>query len=226
MKQKTLGEKASVDLMALINREGYEIGDQLPNEYALSEELGVSRNTVREAIRMLASRNIVTIRQGAGTFISEKRGLVDDPLGFSLMHDQRKLVEDLMQVRSIIEPTIAGLAAEYATEDQLEELERLGNEIEALIHEGKDFSTQDRDFHAQLAQCSGNLVMINLIPVICQGVTTFSENVKTQEYEQTIKSHRRIIEAVKRGRVNDAHQAMTYHLLHNIERFRDEIETD
>ena len=85
MEKQTLGEKTAQMLLEMIQKEGFGPGDKLPTEAELVESLGVGRNTVREALRILMSRNIVTIRQGSGTFISEKKGVVDDPLGFSCL---------------------------------------------------------------------------------------------------------------------------------------------
>ncbi|SHE46825.1 FadR/GntR family transcriptional regulator [Alkalibacter saccharofermentans] len=219
---KTLAERAAQELLIYIREEGLVEGEKLPNEYELSEKLGVGRNTVREAVRVLASRNILRIKQGAGTFLTDKPGMVEDPLGFSFMEDQRKLVTDLMQVRLIVEPAIAALAAQNATEKDIQQLTLLCEEVERMIEEGKDFSEKDRAFHAKLADCTKNLVMKNLIPVICQGVEAFSSNVSEQEYRQTVETHRNILMAVKNGKAVDAEQAMSYHLLYNIQRYKKE----
>ena len=106
MEKQTLGEIASQKLLEMIQRDGYTAGDKLPTEAELVELLGVGRNTVREALRILMSRNIVTIRQGSGTFISDKNGVSDDPLGYAMIEDRRKLTEDLIQVRVMLEPPI------------------------------------------------------------------------------------------------------------------------
>jgi len=218
MEKKTLGHRVADELMDLIRQQGYSAGEKLPNEYELSSKLGVSRNTIREAVRALASRNILDIRQGAGTFISQKKGVADDPLGFSLMEDRLKLVDDLMQIRLIIEPQIAALAAQNATTEDIQVLGVLCDEMESLIHAGQDFVQKDMDFHARLAICSRNMVMSNLIPVICQGILVFCSMVE-QEFEQTIKSHRKIFESVSQRRAADAQQAMMFHLLYNSNRF-------
>ncbi|HBF38795.1 MAG TPA: FadR family transcriptional regulator [Firmicutes bacterium] len=219
MENKTRGDRVVDELLHLIRERGYGAGEKLPNEYELSAQLGVSRNTIREAVRALASRNIVDIRQGAGTFISPKKGVADDPLGFSLMEDRRKLVEDLLQIRCIIEPQIAGLAAQNGMPEDIAILGGLCEEVEVLIRKRGDFMQKDRDFHTQLASCSRNMVMSNLIPVICEGITLFASMVAEQEYEQTVKSHREIYEAVRDRRAADAQQAMLFHLLYNRNRF-------
>jgi DNA-binding FadR family transcriptional regulator len=218
---KTLSEKTAENLMGLIREQGYATGEKLPNEYELSSMLGVSRNTVREAIRMLASRNIVVIRQGAGTFIAQNQGIIDDPLGFSFVEDRFKLTADLLQIRCIIEPQIASLAAQNATEEDLEILESSYREVEDLLVKRKSFSEKDMEFHTQIANCSHNNVMSKLIPVIAAGVTVFSWML-SEEYEQTIKAHRKIFEAIKAGRAVEAQQAMLFHLLYNQNRLYEE----
>ena len=123
MEKQTLGEKTAEKLLDMIHERGYTAGDKLPTEMELCQLLGAGRNTVREALRILVSRNIVTIRQGAGTFISEKNGIPDDPLGFAMMEDRRKLTRDLLQIRVMLEPPIAALAAQNADEEDIKKLD-------------------------------------------------------------------------------------------------------
>lgn len=76
--EKSLPQKISEDIIALILEENLQPGDKLPNETILSERLNAGRSSVREAMKLLASRNIVTIRQGSGTYISSSPGMVED----------------------------------------------------------------------------------------------------------------------------------------------------
>lgn len=71
---KTLAEQVADGIMNLIQETPYKAGDKLPTEKELCESTGAGRNTVREALKILASRNVLEIRQGAGTFVSENRG--------------------------------------------------------------------------------------------------------------------------------------------------------
>ena len=215
--KQTLGEKTAQNLLEMIQQKEYAPGDKLPTEAELVETLGVGRNTVREALRILMSRNIVTIRQGSGTFISEKNGVADDPLGFFMMDDRRQLTEDLIQARLILEPA---LAAQNGSEEEIKDLERILEELEKLIRDKKDYSEKDSQFHAQIATCSHNRVMTNLIPVITEGVRVFADSVEETEYEQTLLSHRRIFEAIRDGRGEDARQEMYFHLMYNHNRYR------
>lgn len=219
MDHKTLIERTINEIIRIIQENNYKPGERLPNEYEISKALGVSRNTAREAMRALASNNVIEIRQGAGTFISEKMGVPDDPLGFSMIKDKSKLAKDLLQLRCIIEPPIAALAAQNASPKDIGSLEISLLEVEGQIAQHTKFAEKDRNFHVQIAQCSGNLVVTNLIPIISEGVTVFSSVVSRQEYEQTLKSHRSIFEAIRDKKPVEAEQAMLFHLLYNMNRF-------
>lgn len=222
MAKQTLVERAAAQIMEYITAHQLTAGDKLPTEPELAARLGVGRNTLREALKSLASRNVVTIRQGAGCYLSEKGGVADDPLGFAMMGDRRQLTRDLMQVRAIIEPEIAALAAQNATPEEAEGLARACAAVEADIAARRDFGASDQAFHAALARCTHNAVVCRLVPIITEGVGNFSRTVDTQEYEQTLRSHRAITRAVLEKRPWDARQAMEYHLLYNRTRFEQE----
>lgn len=217
---KTLSDIAAEKIIGFIREQNYKPGDRLPTEPELTKMLEVGRNTVREALKTLASKNMVVIRQGAGTFVSEKNGVADDPLGFSMINDQRKLTKDLLQIRAIIEPPIAALAAQNATDYEISCLEKILLELEELINMQEDYVEKDREFHVQLAKCTHNMVMANLIPVISSGVAVFAKTVHEQEFQQTQKSHRKIFQAVKDKRPVEAEQEMQFHILYNSNRYK------
>lgn len=219
MAKKTLVDKTSHKLKKYIADKSLVPGDKLPNEYELSTILDAGRNTVREAVRVLAARNILTIKQGAGTFIADNTGIIDDPLGFSFTSDQDKLVKDLMELRLMVEPKIAALAAENASEEQITQLKVITEEIEMAIENKEDFSSLDKDFHSHISNICGNSVIATLIPIIAEGVTVYAEAVDEQEYHQTKISHRSILEAIKSRKAAEAENAMRFHLLYNKYRY-------
>ena len=118
LEEKSLPQKISEDIISLILEENLQPGDKLPNETILSERLNAGRSSVREAMKLLASRNIVTIRQGSGTYIASSPGMVEDPLGFTFIGNKQKLIHDLLEVRFLLEPSIAAMAATNAEEKQ------------------------------------------------------------------------------------------------------------
>lgn len=217
---KSLAENTSESIVKFIIENDYQIGQKIPNEYELSQQLSVSRNTVREAIRALVSRNIVEIRRGAGTFVSQKLGIADDPLGLIFIKDKDKVYFDLIQIRFILEPPIASLAAQNATEEDIATLGRLCDEVEALLLAGEDPVAKDIEFHTQIAKCSKNRVVPNLIPVINAAITVFTQIQQNKVASRTIEAHREIFEAIQAHQCNDAQDAMILHLAYNRQKLR------
>lgn len=219
---KTLAEQVADGIMNLIQETPYKAGDKLPTEKELCESTGAGRNTVREALKILASRNVLEIRQGAGTFVSEKQGIPDDPLGFSMVNDHVKLTKDLLQVRIMLEPQIAALAAQCAKEHEIRELEEILEEMEAAMKKREDYSELDTKFHTKIAQCTHNIVMENLLPVIGKGVAVFAREVAQTEYDRTWISHRKIFCCIRDHKPFEAEMEMQYHLLYNTSRYEEE----
>lgn len=219
---KTLAEQVADGIMNLIQETPYKAGDKLPTEKELCESTGAGRNTVREALKILASRNVIEIRQGAGTFVSEKQGIPDDPLGFSMVNDHVKLTKDLLQVRIMLEPQIAALAAQCAKEHEIKELEEILEEMEAAMKKREDYSELDTKFHTKIAQCTHNIVMENLLPVIGKGVAVFAREVAQTEYDRTWISHRKIFCYIRDHKPFEAEMEMQYHLLYNTSRYEEE----
>lgn len=219
---KTLAEQVADGIMNLIQETPYKAGDKLPTEKELCESTGAGRNTVREALKILASRNVLEIRQGAGTFVSEKQGIPDDPLGFSMVNDHVKLTKDLLQVRIMLEPQIAALAAQCAKENEIKELEEILEEMEAAMKKREDYSELDTKFHTKIAQCTHNIVMENLLPVIGKGVAVFAKEVAQTEYDRTWISHRKIFCYIRDHKPFEAEMEMQYHLLYNTSRYEEE----
>lgn len=210
---KPLGEIASEKIIKLIVDDNLKIGDKLPNEYELADKLGVGRSTIREAIKALVSRNILEIKRGSGTFI--KCGVADDPLGLIFVKDKLKLAVDLLEIRFMIEPKIASLAAQNSTQEDIEELSKLCDEVEELILKGVPHIQKDIEFHTAIARSSKNLVTTNLVPIINQSISVFIDVTNTQLKNETIETHRDILNAIKNKNANEAHDAMLLHLVHN-----------
>ena len=216
----TLAEKTAERLTRVIRDNRFEAGDKLPTEKELCALLDVGRNTLREALKLLASRNVITIRQGAGIFIAPNCGVVDDPLGFAMIADREKLTADLMQIREMIEPPIASLAAQNALAEDVAALGEILGRLESAMTARERFTSLDMAYHRKIAECTHNLVINNLIPVICHGVEVFAREVTKPEYAQTLFSHRRIFEAIRDGRAFDAESEMRFHIAFNQKRYQ------
>ena len=119
MEKKSRAQQTAERLYNSIVAEGtLRPGDKLPNEVELSQQLGVSRATLREAIRELAARGVLEVRRGRGTFVSEEVADIED-FGFSGLERLQGQLRDLFELRSIFEPKAARLACQRATEEEL-----------------------------------------------------------------------------------------------------------
>lgn len=210
--QKLLPEQVAEQIKALIEDNRLKAGEKLPNEYELTQQLNVGRGTVREAVKILVSRNIVEIRRGCGTFVCEKPGVADDPLGFSFIQDKRQLALDLCEVRMMIEPEIAALAALRAVPAEKKRLSVLAGEVEALCRRGEDHMVKDEEFHEYLAKCSKNTAVPNLVPVIQSAISMFITLTDAKLIEETIRTHRKVVEAIECSDAQAAREAMREHL--------------
>ena len=187
-------------------------GDRLPSEQELMKELNVGRGTIREAIKSLVSRNIVEIRRGVGTFVAENTGVVEDPLGFSFINNKNKLVKDSMDVRLLLEPSIAKWAARNATDSEILEIIELSNKIEIAILNGEDYSDLDVEFHTKIAISSRNLVVENLIPILNTNIRSLIDVTHAVLKEYTILSRKKIANAIKERNEEMAEQSMKEHI--------------
>lgn len=213
--RKPLADQVADYILEYIISHELGIGAKLPNEFELAKGIGVGRSTVREAIKILVSRNIVNIRRGAGTFISEQQGMTEDPLGLAFVKDKNHLAMDLLSVRLMLEPEIARMAAEYATKEQVEALYHQCDKVEAMIGRGENHMQEDIALHRMIAACSGNVVVEKLVPVINSAIQVFVDITSGSLSNETIITHREVVDAIAVRDGETAKYSMEMHLLYN-----------
>ena len=212
---RPLPEQVAEALKNYIIEQNMQSGDKLPTELTLSRQFGVSRSTIREAIRILESQNIVRVRQGSGSFIADHIGMSDDPLGLSFIHDKQKLTHDLLEIRTIIEPAIAELAARNATDEDIAELTDLYTQLEHKIMKGEDYIEVDMKFHEKIASASGNVVIPKLSPIIDEAINLFTKNTNYQLLQETLDTHRMMLDSIAQHNPAMARTAMLLHIAYN-----------
>ncbi|GIF65575.1 GntR family transcriptional regulator [Asanoa ishikariensis] len=170
-------------------------GDRLPKEADLAERLGLSRNSLREAVRALSMIRVLDVRQGDGTYVTSlSPHLLLDALSFVVDFHQDDTVLQFLEVRRVLEPAAAALAAERMLDEDIDKLrlilEDLGDEptIEALV-------ANDIEFHRQIAVGTDNAVLASLVdglsgPTmrarIWRGLTQEGAAARTREQHQAI----------------------------------------
>jgi len=178
--------------------ETIKAGEKLPTEKALSDKFSVSRSTIREAMKILEAGNIVEIRHGLGSFVALNTGLSKDPLGLSFA-DPKKLLPELMEVRLIMEPNIARIAASRRTEEDIELMSKLIADMEQANTSGEDYHTKDYQFHIAIGQCLRNDVLKRVYPVIFEAIEHGYKHTSHLEgsFSRAIYFHKQILNAIK-----------------------------
>lgn len=212
--------KSRVDFVAdqliqIIITDELQAGDKLPNEFELAKLLNVGRGTIREAMKKLESQNILVIKQGSGTFISDKKGLMEDPMGLRFFKDKLKLAKDLLDIRMLIEPAIAEMAALNATKEDIEKIRYYSKKVEKDVLNKIDHHENDVLFHTAIANSTDNLVVPNLIPIINKSIKVITNVTYRELAELTIENHREILSAISDHNPVLAKDAMILHIVYN-----------
>lgn len=193
-------------------------GDKFPSEAELIAMFGVSRSTVREAIKLLMAENIVEIRRGKGTYIAAKPGMTKDPLGLNFTN-QKRLLENLMETRMMIEPQIAYLAAQRATPENIDKIRKIMEKMQNANNMKTDYTPYDVAFHTAVAECTQNDVLHRILPIICESIREgYRETVNVEgSFKRAIISHTSIYEAIRKGGAELAKLETEKHLLQTLE---------
>ena len=134
--------------------------------------------------------------------------------------DKKKLALDLCEVRLMIEPELAALAAVRATPEEVEKLQEIENQVEQLCSRQMQHMEKDIEFHEMIAKMSKNSVMPKLVPVIQAGVSVFIEVTDLALVRETVRTHQMVVDAIRNRDSEKARAAMVEHLKSN----KDKIE--
>jgi DNA-binding FadR family transcriptional regulator len=190
-------------------------GDRLPKESQLAAQLGLSRNSLREAVRALSQLRVLEVRQGDGTYVSSlEPALLLESTGFISHLLLGETEVELYEVRRILEAAAAALAAGRIDAQEKEELgqilERMG-----LAHNVEELVEADVAFHAVMAKAAGNAVLASLLASLStrtMRVRLWHGRAADDALDETREEHRRIYEAIIAGDPELARAAATAHI--------------
>lgn len=217
MKEKRrLSDRVAEQILTMITVEArYKPGEQLPNEHELSEELNVSRTTLREALRILATHDVIEIKRGKGTFVkSDFNPEANESL--SGLVDGKVHIRDLFEMRLIFEPEAAYYATLRASDQELEQIFYYGRLIEEKIKKNEDRTEVEQKFHRAIANATHNVYMEKLMPVLYQAIDkgVVLSQLHDMLVKDTIRDHQLIMEFMKARNAEGAKSAMKIHILH------------
>ncbi|MBQ6594201.1 MAG: FadR family transcriptional regulator [Clostridia bacterium] len=221
----TLSNSVAESIKLKIKSGEYRADEKLPNEQELSVMMGVSRPTIREAVKLLVSKNIVRIERGKGTFVNPDPGTAEDSIGLEFIPED-VIVRDLREFRYYVEPFVAKLAAEHASRGQISGMrEIVGKMLETAKYaktpethaEGyRQMCNYELLFHGSMYEMSGNNILKRLKPAIMKSVLLYyfkGEDEETYDLELAYRNHRNIYEAIRKHDAEAAYRRTVEHML-------------
>ncbi|GAA1539659.1 FadR/GntR family transcriptional regulator [Nocardioides humi] len=193
----SLVDQAIAGMRALLDSGEWEVGTRIPPEPALAAELGVSRNTVREAVRALAHLGLLQVRRGDGTYVAATTEMQ------ALMRKQLDRVDviHLLEVRHAIEVRAAALAAERRTDDDLAALDAIMARRHAAIRDGDGpaFVDVDVDFHCAVVAAAHNPLLVELYDGLVETLRASIDGAADVLADVLAAEHDAVLAAVRAG---------------------------
>ena len=197
----------------------YQPGDPLPTESELVSQFGVSKHTVREALRALEGMGLITIKRGAGggPFVSKIDWETARESFADFIHFQKVSIRELSEIRLLVEPYIARRAAENFSPEQLVELEGIHLQCEDLVKRNKSLVGAEAEvmFHVLLAKYSGNSALWVILDFVNNILTAMKKEIDPgQEFSVAVlEAHRKILKAIVEKDGQSAERLMWEHVL-------------
>lgn len=188
-------------------------GERLAPERVLSDDLGVSRPVLREALGILESRGLICIQHGRGTFVKDLASeLLNAPTSQWLARNE-KLVREFYEARLVVEPECAALASERATPEKILILRQILDRADHVIEDGKiiAFIGLDIDFHSAIAEMTGNGLLFQMLHSIINPDTDLRKVLHRLSGQPTVAQarHNRILAAIESGNPVEARREMS-----------------
>ena len=213
IRRNRVHEEVAKQIEALILQKLHP-GDKLPAERELAEMLGVSRSSIRDAIRRLELMGLVEPRQGAGTVVREiSPDALVNPLANVIQH-KRQLVGELLDFRRMLEPPLAARAATHASAEDVAAMEEILRRQGVRVRGGELAVEEDTEFHYRIAMASGNSVVLKVLDVVMDLLRQTRERSLQSEGrpQKSLAGHRRILSAIRRHDAAAAQTAMWQHI--------------
>lgn len=196
-RRASLANDVANKLVAFIQENNYTPGTRIPSEFELAEHFEVGRGTIREAVKLLISRNVLEIRPAKGTFVCEKPGITMDPLGLQFVQDKSKMIRDLLELRVVLESYAIRHTVYNASEEDIAKLKQYADAIEQNQDNNDICIENDIAFHKCIAESSGNSAISIVLPIIRTGMEHFNQMNFDREWHSVNSDHYAIIEAIE-----------------------------
>ncbi|MCB9501634.1 MAG: FadR family transcriptional regulator [Deferribacteres bacterium] len=218
--RETLGKKIEKKLTTAITQKKFSVGEKLPTEKELCEQFGVSRTVIREALQALSAKGLITVKRGSGAYVSDYTfKMAREPMHLYIEQNfDKNHILSLLEIRKIVEPELARLAAQNRTAKDLVVLEESLQRFKDRSLDAPIIALADVEFHECIARASGNpLVPLMLDPIhsLMLKIKTLMVRMVNQELalsDTAVNFHERIYDSINRMDGDAAFTIMKEHL--------------
>jgi GntR family transcriptional repressor for pyruvate dehydrogenase complex len=213
---RKIPEMVYKQLVSLITKGHLRPGEKLPSERTMATELGVSRQSIREAIYRATTAGLIEVRQGEGTFIlSSFKGNMRAPLSI-LLTEQAEKVFEFLEIRKLIECWCAERAAEAATPADLKTMQGLVKKMEKVKPAESAWEKADLEFHSFIAAATHNVLAMHVMEGLKDSFDTYFRvkkfSTKPERKDALLGQHRRILDAIRQRDPKKARRKIVEHL--------------
>ncbi len=214
-------------LVTLITRGHLKPGEKLPSERAMALELGVSRQSIREAIYRAKTAGLIEVRQGEGTFvISSVKGSLRPPLSI-LLEEQAEKVFEFLEIRKPIEAWCAERASEAATPADLKKMQGILKKMEKLEPPESAWERMDLDFHASIAAATHNVIAMHVMEGLKDSFHAYFRvkkfTTRPERKDVLLRQHKDIFEAIRQKKSKEARKKIMEHLDYVVEMITEDL---
>ncbi|MFA9430462.1 FadR/GntR family transcriptional regulator [Egicoccus sp. AB-alg2] len=206
-----LYERVADWLLAYVAERGLAVGDRLPTERALAERFDVSRASVREALAALQAQGVLEIRHGDGIYLRHRP---EERLALEALLVKRRRLSEVIEARSVLEVTLAGMAARRRTHADIRRIWLALDLMDADIAAGGIGAEGDRHFHAAVTAAARNPLLAELMNYLAGLIheSRIASLSQPGRPPRSSRQHRAIASAIEAGDPHEARAAMQAHI--------------
>jgi GntR family transcriptional regulator, transcriptional repressor for pyruvate dehydrogenase complex len=217
-----VAERVIDEICAYIESNGLTSGDKLPPERVFIELFGVSRSSLREALRVLSTVGIIDVRHGDGMYVSATSPVVQNQRALFDATEQNAL-RNLVETRLGIELAAVTAATRRASDDDLVSLQRMIDEQESQMVEDRDFAWEPLGFELAVVELTGNSWLYDVELMLRDSWLALSSGLRSSvgRHEEWLTEHRAIVASMRSRNVTQAQRLVMAHL--SLERFEEDL---
>jgi GntR family transcriptional repressor for pyruvate dehydrogenase complex len=227
VKTSKISDEVYKQIVSLISNGQLKPGDKIPSERELSAELGISRQSIREALNRAEVMGLIDVRQGEGSFILSSLNESLKPPLTVIMEEGVERIFDFLEIRKLIEGWCAEKAALEATEEELKDMKTILDKMKKVVSKDKQWEELDLVLHRSIAKATHNIVAIHIMDALKVNFSLFFRFTKsmpsTERLDVLWQHHYEIIDAIARKESIEAKQKVIDHLNFIEEKIRKDI---